>query len=281
MIAPFDLDEWCLQCGLDPVADKQWKSASLSEVSYPDNAHNAFAELEHRSFWFNHRNAVITGLVKKYPPGGTIFDVGGGNGYVSLGLREAGFDTVVVEPGAHAVRVASERGLPVIAAAFQDLRIPAESIPAIGMFDVLEHIEDDLLALKSQFTSLVPGGMLYLAVPSLPALWSGEDISAGHYRRYRLEDLEARVKSAGFEPLHGTYFFSILTAPVFFLRAIPHRLGFRGKQSAETAAKAHNLPGGPAGGFIDWRLRRERSHIGAGGRPRLGTSCFLAARKPD
>lgn len=277
----FDLNQWCADCGLTLVSDGHWRSLCLSSVSYPDNAHNAFSELEERSYWFNHRNSIITGIVANHAPPGTIFDVGGGNGYVSLALRKAGFDSVVVEPGPHAVAVAQKRGLAVIEAAFQDLAIPAGTIPAIGMFDVLEHIEDDTAALRGIYNALAPGGMLYLAVPALEYLWSGEDIAAGHYRRYEVQQLEAAVRAAGFEVKHGSYFFGVLTLPVLAFRAVPHRIGFRSKPSQESAAKAHSLPSGLAGKLVTSRLKRERERACTGAWPSMGSSCFVVARKPE
>lgn len=276
----FDLNQWCNDCGLTLASDGHWRSRSLSSVSYPDNAHNAFSELEESSYWFNHRNTIITGIVTKHAPPGTIFDVGGGNGYVSLALRKAGFDSVVVEPGPHAVAVAKKRGLPVIEAAFQDLDVPAGSIPAIGMFDVLEHIEDDTGALRGLYNALAPGGMLYLAVPAIQQLWSGEDIAAGHYRRYHLKKLEAAVRKAGFEVKHGSYFFGVLTLPVAAFRAAPWRIGLRSKPSQESAARAHKPPTGLAGSLVMSRLKRERERAKTGAWPAMGSSCFVVARKP-
>ena len=67
---------------------------------YPLEGENLH-QIEESSFWFKHRNACIEAAVKCHPPrsGGPIFDVGGGNGFVTLGLIRAGFETVLVEPG--------------------------------------------------------------------------------------------------------------------------------------------------------------------------------------
>ena len=53
-----------------------------SSISYPEGGNELWAEIEEHSFWFNHRNRVITTGIKNFPPPGTIFDIGGGNGFV-------------------------------------------------------------------------------------------------------------------------------------------------------------------------------------------------------
>src|SRR5579863_2596381 len=76
-----------------------WFSPNSSEVSYPSEGNESCFELEDDSFWFQHRNRCIRAIVGGFPPAGPLFDVGGGNGFVSLGLQRAGWQCVVVEPG--------------------------------------------------------------------------------------------------------------------------------------------------------------------------------------
>src|SRR5580692_11450254 len=61
-----------------------WFSKGNSEVSYPSAGNESCFEIEGHSFWFQHRNRCINTLVRGFPPAGAIFDLGGGNGFVSL-----------------------------------------------------------------------------------------------------------------------------------------------------------------------------------------------------
>ena len=79
--------------------DGIWQSLTTGEISYPDNGNNACYEIEDQSFWFKNRNKIVFEVIKKYSISGPIFDVGGGNGYVSNYLDKSGFETVLVEPG--------------------------------------------------------------------------------------------------------------------------------------------------------------------------------------
>src|SRR5713226_4244026 len=51
-------------------------------------------------------------------------------------------------------------------------------------FNVLEHVENDALALENIYRILAPGGRLLLIVPAIPAIMGTIDQSLGHFRRY-------------------------------------------------------------------------------------------------
>jgi SAM-dependent methyltransferase len=50
--------------------------------------------------------------------------------------------------------------------------------------NVLEHVEDDLGAIKRMASILRPGGAIVLLVPAFQALYGPIDRNLGHYRRY-------------------------------------------------------------------------------------------------
>lgn len=272
------LEQWCARIpGLARNGTQSWALPSVSSVSFPSDAHALLAEIEPRSYWFKHRNDVITAAVRRYPPNGLIFDIGGGNGWVSVALTKAGFDCVVVEPSTTAIANAAARGLPVVQASFQDLPLLEETIPAAGVFDVLEHVEDDLGAVANIHRWLVPGGRLYVAVPSHHFLWSDEDVKAGHFRRYELKGLSKLLEKAGLVVDYGTYFFAILVGPIFLMRVLPARLGVT---PPDTVDRDHAMPSGAIGSVFRHSLHRELAKVIAGGKLTIGASCLVVARKP-
>lgn len=244
------------------------------DTAFPAEEQALLAEIEPRSFWFGHRNDVIAAVVRRLPPSGPIFDIGGGNGYVSLGLQNAGFDCVVVEPSQAGAANAELRGVPVIRGTL-DCLMPS-SIAAAGMFDVLEHLAEDGAALAKVSRALRPRGMLYVAVPAYQALWSNDDVEAGHFRRYTTPGLCRRLSDAGFSVEYATYFFSPLVAPVFLMRTIRRR---RTRKSNAEVAGDHRLPRGLVGHCAAKVLRWESRSISRGNSVPLGTSCLAVARK--
>jgi len=271
------LDTWCENIpGLARTGARSWALTGQTEISYPSGGHASIADIEDKSFWFRHRNAVIAAVARRYPPSGPVFDIGGGNGYVSLGLRAAGFDCLVIEPGPVGAGNAARRGLAVIQAPFQDLTIADSSIPAAGLFDVLEHIEDDRGALANLYRVLQPGGRLYIAVPAYNFLWSSEDDHAGHFRRYTLSALTQRLTQAGFVVDYATYFFLILLLPIFLLRALPAKLGI---SIANDPGQDHAAAPGFASRLLNRAFAGERQRIEAGKTLPLGASCLVVARK--
>jgi len=266
--------------GLALGNDGVWRARTLSRIDYPDEANQFCFAIEDGSFWFQHRNAVIADTVRRFPPRGFIADIGSGNGYVSLGLRDAGFETLVLEPGPAGIRNARSRGLaPLVCATLQDAAFRPQSLPAAGMFDVLEHIHDDAGVLQMLHAALMPAGRLYLAVPSFQMLWSGEDEIVGHHRRYTIANLETRLRETGFESEFSTYFFAPLPLPIFLLRSIPWHLGSRKALEPERTAAELQPEEGVAIRTVKRLLAIERAVLQRGWRIRIGSSCLVVAKK--
>ncbi len=212
---------------LEFSADGLWRARTQTAISYPDEGNAICYEVEESSFWFRHRNQCILKIVSLFPPQGAIFDIGGGNGFVASALMKAGFETVLVEPGPGAFN-ALRRQIPVvIQATLQDAGFHPGSLPAAGLFDVLEHIEDDAQFLQSLAMQMRSGGRLYLTVPAGMWLWSAVDEDSGHYRRYSLPALHMLLEKSGFEVEFASYFFRAMVVPIFLFRALPSRLGWR------------------------------------------------------
>jgi 2-polyprenyl-3-methyl-5-hydroxy-6-metoxy-1,4-benzoquinol methylase len=65
--------------------------------------------------------------------------------------------------------------------------------------NVLEHIEDDAVALAAMAAILSPGGVIVLLVPAFAALFGPIDRNLGHYRRYRRDEIARLARAAGLE----------------------------------------------------------------------------------
>jgi SAM-dependent methyltransferase len=271
--------------GLRKGRDGIWYGLHAPEISYPANGHDVFRSVEEKSFWFEHRNRCILSVVRSHPPQGTIFDIGGGNGFVSLALSRSGFDTVLVEPGLQGCRNARARGLEgVVCATGDSAKFRPHSLPDIGLFDVLEHIEDDLAFLKSFRRLIRKGGRLYMTVPAYPALWSGADLSAGHFRRYSPNTIRRVVREAGFEDEFCTCIFRFLPIPIALFRSLPHRLGLsrkeEGSPGAAPAGRDHAIRSGILKKASTLVFLPEIRRLEAKKPMGFGGSCLIVAKSP-
>jgi len=274
---PLDLAD--LAPGLECRTDGIWFAPQLAPVSYPAHGNAACLQIEDRSFWFRHRNRCITSLVRRFAPGAIFLDIGGGNGYVAHGLIRAGVACALAEPSIEGALAARARGIdPVICARLEDIGMVPGSIEAAGMFDVLEHIEDEAGALRRVHALLGPGGLLFLTVPAYAFLHSADDIEAGHFRRYTLATLTEALRQARFTLAYATYMFAPLLPLVFLLRTVPSKLGLRHGSDGQRLAAEH-APEGPAARLLERLLELEAQRVEAGRSMSFGSSCLAVAVK--
>jgi SAM-dependent methyltransferase len=257
---------------LDPAG--YWSAPGADAVSYPAEGNDFCFAVEETSFWFAHRNRAIAEAVRILPPGGgPLLDVGAGNGFVAAALQRAGYDVIAIEPNEAGAANALRRGVnPVVRGTLQSAGFREGSAGAIGLFDVVEHIEGDRDFMAAIRRYLRPDGRVYLTVPAFGALWSDEDEHAGHFRRYSLASLRALLGGAGLEVEYATYFFSPLPLPIFLLRTLPSKLL---KRSAEPQ---HRTGGKRTQVLMERLLRFELARIRRRAVIPFGSSCLAVGR---
>ena len=259
-----------------------YRSKYKSPISYPADGNKNCFLLEDNSFWFGHRNKCITSVIKHFPPNGPVLDVGGGNGYVSRGIIDAGYDAILLEPGSQgAINGKRARGIPtVICSTLQDANFHNSSISAVGCFDVIEHVENDKKFIKDIHKILESGGVLYATVPAHKFLWSQSDVNSQHYRRYNKILIEELLENK-FEILYFTYFFSLLTFPILLFRAIPYRLGLSKKMNILSKNTEHGTNNGVNVKVMNRVLKSELNKIKNKQNINFGASCLFVARKME
>ena len=253
---------------------------SPSTVSYPAEGNEVCYAVEEKSFWFRHRNDCILALLRRFPPGGELLDVGGGNGFVALHLQANDFPVALLEPGSGAER-ARERGVRnVIQSDLEHAELDEGSVPAVGLFDVVEHIQDDRVFLEDLHRLLLPHGRLYLTVPAFGWLWSREDEDAGHFRRYSGNKLRSLLGGAGFQLDYLTALFFWLPPAIGLFRTLPRllRSPAMGGLSPERLQRDHQPPFffSP---LLDLLSRQEQGIIRKGGALPFGSSWMAVATR--
>jgi|GEM_PF-329807 len=187
-------------------------------ADYDPGALEVFYQHENKHFWFRIRQLIVKDLFNKYvKKNAKVIEIGAGTGYISKMLMTEGYEVAVGDVHLRALsrfngRIFKEKyQFDINQAPFKD------HFDAVGMFDVLEHIENDNLALKNVSGMLKDQGKLILTVPAHRWLWNRHDYS--HKRRYRLSRIRKLMKKNDFKILEAKHFF-VSIVPMLFLRAL-------------------------------------------------------------
>jgi hypothetical protein len=260
-------------------------SKEVIPISYPKDGNNLLLEIEENSEWFKQRNELILSLIKKYKLGDDFLDIGGGNGYQAKAIQEANIfkNVVLIEPGEHGCINAKKRGLKLIyKCIFQDFPFRDYNIKAVGLFDVIEHIENDTDFLKDLRMRITPETYVFINVPACQSLWSETDIQAGHFRRYSKRSLKKLASDSGFEIIEKGYFFSYYFIPVFLLRSLPFLLGVRkgDKKLHKSKVKNHSATK-KSSSLINFFHKRSLKKVASGKGECFGTSLYAVIKPLD
>jgi len=174
------------------------------------------AALEDTHWWYRERRHLLARALDGLRPGDAL-DIGAAGGGNTRVLRERGWRPVALEYGPEGAEVAHERGLLTLRADATRLPIDDAALDLVVAFDILEHIEDDELAVREVARILRPEGTFLVAVPADPRLWSAHDVAVDHVRRYTRETLSSVLHRGGFEVVDMTSW-NVLLRPVVALR---------------------------------------------------------------
>lgn len=234
-------------------------------------------ELEGKSFWFNARNRLILWLFSRYcSRKGSFLEIGCGTGFVLQAIRSA-FPALAVtgaELFAEGLAFARNR---IPDGAF--LQLDARELPfkdefnALGVFDVLEHIEEDDAVLAQAAKALRPGGILLVTVPQHKWLWSIVDEHSHHIRRYERNYLLRQIKNSGFEILRWGSFVSLLLPVLMANRFYLDRRRAKFVPEGELAMVNWKQ------NILLWVLEAERGLMRLGVDFPFGGSLFVVAKK--
>lgn len=215
----YDGPRWqCSDCGHAVAFEHGFPlfaaGAAATAVGFKPGYFAQLAEYEEKNFWFVARNRLIVWLVQKYFPNARSFlEIGCGTGFVLSGIAAASPKLSLSGSELFPQGLVFAASRVPTASLFQmdACSIPfADEFDVIGAFDVLEHIEEDELVLRQIHQALAPGGGLLLTVPQHRFLWSRQDETACHVRRYEARELRRKVEQAGFAVERMASFVSLL-----------------------------------------------------------------------
>jgi SAM-dependent methyltransferase len=273
-------EETCRHCGFVPPIFEGFP-AWAPELAKDGGAYKLeyfakLAKLEDGNFWFRARNALIVWALKKYRPSVCSFlEIGCGTGFVISALADNFPQTKAFgsEISSEAIKFAATR---VEHGKFMQMdarRIPfVNEFDGIGIFDVLEHIEEDEVVLEQIYRALTPDGVVLITVPQHPILWSESDIYWSHVRRYKTSEIHEKVRRGRFEILRSTSFVSLLSPIMFASR-------YRAKNGRKYDPFCELDLNGMINTLLEWVMGVERGLTKAGINFPFGGSRLIIARK--
>lgn len=149
---------------------------------------------------------------------GRLLEVGCGPGFFLAAMEKLGWTVQGIEISAFAAKHASEAlGLDVACGTIEGSHVPSESLDAVFMGDVLEHLARPITDLRQVRDWLRPNGVVVIAVPSTLNLLSAKlgliafqarrrfktlKIPPYHLFEYTPGSLRTVLARAGFQPLY-------------------------------------------------------------------------------
>jgi 2-polyprenyl-3-methyl-5-hydroxy-6-metoxy-1,4-benzoquinol methylase len=178
------------------------------------------ANAEQNHFWFKSRRNLIRQVFNKFiSKKDNVIEIGAGTGNIAKMLSAEGYNLSIGEIHPNGIEYAlknNDKNLPIYQ--FNIMNNPFKNhFDVVGLFDVLEHIEDDRLAIKNIYNMLSDNGKIVLTVPAHMWLWCDEDEVSNHFKRYEVNNLRKLLKDEGFTVKYATNFF-ISIVPLLYLR---------------------------------------------------------------
>ena len=215
--------------------------------SFDASAFEFLFEMEQRHFWHIGRKEIIYDVLKRNTPHLAelrMLEIGCGNGSVLAYLKENGVNIEGGDIFIEGLKFCQQRAGSVALYQIDILALPFRSdFDIIGIFDVLEHIDNDEKALLEINQALKPGGIIFITVPAHKLLWSYFDIQSHHKRRYSRRELVAKLERNGFIIKRISFFMFFLFPLMLSIRMVNNNLRRNeAKRNARTSIELKTVP---------------------------------------
>ena len=216
--------------------------------SFDASAFEFLFEMEQKHFWHVGRREMILDVLRRNIPElaqSRMLEIGCGNGVVLAYLKQNGVNVAGGDIFREGLEFCQRRVDSVSLYQIDALALPFRSdFDITGLFDVLEHIDDDERALREINQALRPGGEILLTVPAHEFLWSYFDAQSHHRRRYSKRELVAKLERNGFAIKRMSYYMCFLFPVFAAIRLVGnmfHRKNHE-KKDIRTSLEAKTIP---------------------------------------
>jgi 2-polyprenyl-3-methyl-5-hydroxy-6-metoxy-1,4-benzoquinol methylase len=222
------------------------------EHEYMEAGFHTLWRMQERHFWYRGRHRFLLHAVDHFCPAKTgpfsAVDLGGGvGGWVCyLSNRRLGkFEPLALADSSEVALNMAGGHLPTTTERYQiDLMNLGwrDHWDVAFLLDVIEHLPDDLEAMRQARAALKPGGLLFVTTPALQQFWSYNDELAHHLRRYTRADFARLGKQAGLQLCDARYFMFLLSPLYWLARQGKGIEDMTEEQRTELMHKTHQVP---------------------------------------
>ena len=201
------------------------------------NYFKRYYTLEREHWWFSARAEILMTHIRRVFANRTdlkILNIGVATGYSSQLLQQFGtvtsieFDEECYEFTRDVVKIPIQQG------SILALDFPDNTFDLVCAFDVIEHVEDDRLAVSEMRRVAKQGGVMCVTVPAFMFLWSEHDVVNHHFRRYTAPILRGVFRKTDTNKFHS-YFNFWLFFPIALFRILSKLIPSR-KTSEEASS---------------------------------------------
>ena len=230
-------DEYvCTNCKSSyPVLDGIPCFVKNNDAGFDAETYKLLYGMEKKHFWHVGRKEIIYETLKSCLKDRInnikMLELGCGNGSVLQYLNQRGIDIEGADISIEGLKFC-KFNIQVPFYQVNAARTPfaQESYDVVGLFDVIEHVQDDQSLLNEIFRICRKDGRVIITVPANKSLWSYYDtLAEGHKRRYAKNELIEKLNSAGFKIEKISFFLFFLFPPYWIFRKLSI-LGSRNKK---------------------------------------------------
>ncbi|MFZ4797650.1 MAG: class I SAM-dependent methyltransferase [Bacteroidia bacterium] len=185
-----------------------------------------YFQLERSNWWFTARLEILKSQIELLFPNRTdlkILNIGVATGATSVMLEQFGnvksieYDEICFNFVKENLKIDIEQGT------ILDLKFAENSFDLVCAFDVVEHVENDQLAVNEMIRVCKKNGFVFVTVPAFMQLWSKHDEVNYHFKRYVSNTLNPLFNNELGTVFYSSYFNSILFIPIYLVRIISNK----------------------------------------------------------
>lgn len=228
------------------------------------------------------RHAVGQFLKHLDSPQSTILEIGCSSGYMLHELRTSLPQAAVIgsdyvpAPLEHLSKTMPD--MPLLQFDLTKCPLPSNSLDAVVLLQVLEHIQDDATASREICRILKPGGLAVLEVPAGPSLYGVYDKVLMHCRRYSMSQFCTLLKNAGLEIVEKSHLGFFLYPGFWWVKRRDRRY-LSADSETQKRILAENIKSSGQHKLMNLAIKLELA-LGKWIRYPIGIRCLVTARKP-